>query len=128
MNGPVVLIFNLNGSGFEEIQRLSEKLGIRVRKVLPEEYGAPLALLAGLQNASEAAAKVAGFQDEMLVFVGFKPEQLDEYLQSFRSGKIPPVALKAVLTPTNALWNSLQLRDELCRENQEMMKNRQKQP
>ena len=41
---------------------------------------------------------------------------LNAFLHGFRADKIPPVSLKAILTPTNAGWNALQLHDELVKE------------
>ena len=59
-----------------------------------------------------------GFSDEMLVLVNCTGPLLDRFLQGFRRNKIPPVALKAVLTPTNRTWDSAALHAELLRERQ----------
>lgn len=126
MNSPIVLLYNLNGPNSTKIKLLCVKLGIRVRPVLPVEYGLPLAVLAGKEKAAAAPYNGAGFPDEMLVFVGFSSELLDAFLQGFREDKIPPIRLKAVLTPTNALWNSTMLMEELQQEHAAMEKARKK--
>ena len=52
----------------------------------------------------------------MLVFVDFSNGLLDRFLTALRRAKVPPIPLKAVLTPTNARWTSGKLREELSLE------------
>ena len=53
------------------------------------------------------------FIDEVRPLLG---GELDAFLRAFRSYRVAPVALKAVLTETNAGWDSVRLHEELCRE------------
>lgn len=115
MNRPLVLLYNLKNEKGTKIRRMCLPLGIATRLVEPEEYGLPLgALVEG--GAEQPAAEVEAFGEEMLLLVNLPSPLLDRFLQGFRRAKIQPVALKAVLTPTNSTWSSCQLRGELQRE------------
>ena len=46
----------------------------------------------------------------------FPAGMAQQFLLALKRAKLPPVALKAVLTPTNSRWNPSQLYQELCRE------------
>ena len=115
MNHPMVLLYNLDDPKGAKIRRMALPLGLRTRLVAPEQYGLTLAALTeGEEPESQWAGE--GFQEEMLLLVNCPGPLLDRFLQGFRRNKIPPVALKAVLTPTNRAWTSLQLREELAKE------------
>ena len=115
MNHPMVLLYNLDNPKGAKIRRMALPLGLRTRLVTPEQYGLTLAALTeGEEPESQWAGE--GFEEEMLLLVNCLGPLLDRFLQGFRRNKIPPVALKAVLTPTNRDWTSLQLREELAKE------------
>ena len=115
MNHPMVLLYNLDDPKGAKIRRMALPLGLRTRLVAPEQYGLTLAALTeGEEPESPWAGE--GFEEEMLLLVNCPGPLLDRFLQGFRRNKIPPVALKAVLTPTNRDWTSLQLREELAKE------------
>ena len=112
MNMPLILLYNLDNSKGAKIRRMCLPLGLRARLVKPEEYGLPDGA------APETPWTGETFGDEMLVLVNCTGPLLDRFLQGFRRNKIPPVALKAVLTPTNRTWDSAALHAELLRERQ----------
>ena len=115
MNHPMVLLYNLDNPKGAKIRRMALPLGLRTRLVAPGQYGLTLAALTeGEEPESPWAGE--GFEEEMLLLVNCPGPLLDRFLQGFRRNKIPPVALKAVLTPTNRAWTSLQLREELAKE------------
>ena len=115
MNHPMVLLYNLDTPKGAKIRRMALPLGLRTRLVTSAEYGLTLGALAE-GEAPETPWTGEGFGDELLLLVNCPGPLLDRFLQGFRRNKIPPVALKAVLTPTNRAWTSLQLREELARE------------
>ena len=115
MSHPVVLLYNLNSEKGRKIRRMCLPLKLRTRLVEPAEYGLSLNDLAA-GRAPETPWTGESFSDEVLLLVNCPGPLLDQFLQGFRRNKIPPVSLKAVLTPTNGAWNSLQLREELARE------------
>lgn len=115
MNMPLVLLYNLDSPKGAKIRRMCLPLGLRARLVQPEEYGLPLGDLAD-GAVPETPWTGEQFADEMLLLVNCTGPLLDRFLQGFRRNKIPPVALKAVLTPTNRSWDSAALHSELLRE------------
>ena len=117
MNMPLILLYNLDTPKGAKIRRMCLPLGLRTRLVKPEEYGLPLGeLVEG--TVPETPWTRESFSDEMLVLVNCTGPLLDRFLQGFRRNKIPSVALKAVLTPTNQTWDSTALHGELLRERQ----------
>lgn len=117
---PVVLTYHIAPAKLAKIQVLCLRLGIRVCPVPPEDYGAPLAALAGLAEKGQVPVPAEDFADEMLVMANFRPGMLDTFLNGFRQARIPPVPLKAMLTETNAQWNSVQLHRAIAEEHEAM--------
>ena len=116
---PAVLLFGLAGERGRGWSEAAEKLRVRVRHVLPAEYGLPLwRVLAG--GPAEPTAPLAALPEPMLVMAGFSRELLDAYLREARAAGAARVALKAVLTQTNAGWSARQLYDELSWEHEAM--------
>lgn len=121
MAAPTVLFYNLDSEKGRKIKLLCLTMKLRARSVSPAEYGIPLEeLLQGKGEKSQAEKE--GFSEEMLVMAYLTNGQLDAFLQGFRRKKIPPVSLKAVLTPSNSTWDSRKLREELLREREAMEK------
>lgn len=120
MSAPTILLYNLDNERGRQIKLLCLPLKIRARSVLPEEYGLTLSqLLNGEKPASPAPAP---FSDEMLLMADLAPAQMNRFLQAFRRKKLAPVALKAVLTATNAGWDSCKLHSELSLERQAVLR------
>lgn len=116
---PTVLLYNLDTDKGRQIKLLCLTMKLRARSVSPAEYSLTLSdLLSGKAAEGQAAEKT--FSEEMLVMANLTSAQTDRFLQGLRRKRIPPVALKAVLTATNAGWDSFQLRDELQREHEAM--------
>lgn len=122
---PIVLTYHIAPAKLAKIQVLCLRLGIRVCPVLPEDYGEPLAALAGLTEKGQYPTPTDTFTDEMLVMAHFRPGMMDAFLNGFRQSRIPPVPLKAMLTETNAQWNSVELHRAIAEEH-EMMRSARK--
>ena len=122
MKQPVLLMYNLSGERARAVSVAAMRLKIRVRRVSPEEYALPLAILCGLEGETEEGAPVCPFEEEMLVMALFPAGMMNAFLQAMRRAGISPVALKAVLTPTNAAWNSVRLHEELSREREAILR------
>ncbi len=119
---PVLYLYNLDNARGAKLRRMCLTLGIRTQPVPPQAHGLTLEELTA--GASAPADGRAGFSDEMLLMQGFSSGQIDALLHLFRRAKLAPVALKAVLTPTNRGWTSVQLHRELVKERQAMLEGR----
>lgn len=126
MKQPVLLCYNLSGEKMQKIRLAAMRLKIRVRPVEEDEYAQTVAALCGLEEKTDAAYVGAGFEDEMLVMANFPAGMMNAFLGLFRRMGIAPVALKAMLTPTNAAWDSEKLHAEIAGEHQAMMNGKEK--
>lgn len=94
------------------------RMGIRIRNIAPEQVGA-LAGAAGFEKSGAASTAdpeaLEKLQEEMLVLCNFSEARLDALLQGMRRSGIR-IALKAMLTESNAGWTFLQLYEELLKE------------
>lgn len=124
MAEPMILAYNLDSMMASRLGALCQSQGIRLRPVAPREYALPVGALAGIPvSAPPKASPVMGFREPMLVLCHILSPQLDALLAGMREAGLPRVALKAVLTPYNVAWSSIQLRDELMHEH-EAVQNR----
>lgn len=126
MKQPVLLCYNLSGEKMQKIRLAAMRLKIRVRPVEKDEYAQTVAALCGLEEKTDAAYVGAGFEDEMLVMANFPAGMMNAFLGLFRRMGIAPVALKAMLTPTNAAWDSEKLHAEIAGEHQAMMNGKKR--
>ena len=114
-----VLLYQIKGTKTAALLKpVLLKLGIRVRIVEPEQYLQSIGFLAGNKAFAESpeAYDGAGFEEPMMVMAGFSERKLDLFLTEMRRKKVPPIALKAIVTTQNQAWNSLQLYRELKEE------------
>ncbi len=101
------------------LRLLSVRLGLKLTAVPPERQGLTVeALFAG--ETAEGAAE-APFAEELLVLCGVGAGAMNLLLAELRRRHVP-IALKAVMTPTNAAWTVQQLHAELCREREAIAK------
>ena len=112
---PTILTFNLSEARISKLRFLCMKLGLTVRPVPTEDFCQPLSALCGLSDPAQAAA-AEPFSKEMLVFCHMDNAQVNRFLQTATQMRFAPVALKAILTPTNAAWTPAQLCQELKQE------------
>ena len=117
---PTILTFNLNENRLSKLRFICMKLGLAVRPVPAEECCQPISALCGLSAPADAAPAEA-FSEEMLIFCHMDNAQVNRFLQTARQMRFAPVALKAILTPTNAAWTPAQLCAELKQERQAVM-------
>ncbi len=126
----------------QKLKGVLVRLGIRIRNIAPEQIHQKVGYLAGLPGFEEEAEKepearqegeagqpephpeensaAARIPEKMLVLHGFGERKLNEMLNQFRKAKVPPIALKAVLTEHNCGWSFYELYQELCQEHEKM--------
>lgn len=115
MEKPLILCFALPEEDCAALKRFAKGYGASIRRVLPSSYALPIAAVAGGMEAP-AAPLLQELPEPMLVFANFPEAMLDVFLSALRASGLRKVALKAVVTPTNAAWKADELYRELCRE------------
>lgn len=115
-----VLSFGLEQAENKKLKTLCEMVGLRLRKVTPEEYGQPVGSFAGVLPKKDGAAAQAELSGKMLVFAFVSDRQLNVMLSSMKTAQIAIGSYKAVLTETNAAWDVPTLFAELCKEREEL--------
>lgn len=116
----MVLSFGLEAGENKKLKSLCEMVGLRLRKVLPEEYGQPVGSFAGVMPRVDGAEEQKELSGKMLVFAFVSDRQLNVMLSSMKTARIAIGSYKAVLTETNAAWTVPTLFAELCREREEL--------
>lgn len=124
MKPPVLLCYNLQGEKASKIKLLAMRLMIRMRPVNAEEYGQTLAALCDYEQLAELSSDIEPFTDEMLVLGNFSTDLINQFLIGFRQSMIPVVNLKAILTETNMVWNSVTLHSQLTEEHEALTNSR----
>ena len=119
-----VLMYNCNGEQWAKLRQIFLMLRVRIRPVEADQYGLTLAEL--LSRSGEKRGVEEDFSDPMLVFCGLSQGKLDQLLTAMARAQLPRIALKAMLTPTNAGWTSQQLWTELRREHAAMEAQRRR--
>ena len=118
-----VLLYNISADKLKKIRVILLRLGLQGRVVTAEEFALPVGQLAGLEDFSpaETAQADAGeaFREEMLVMCDLPSPLFSAFLNALRQNRCT-VALKAVLTETNAGWSSIRLHRELAAEHEAM--------
>lgn len=120
MSTPTLLMYNLESEKGNKIKLICLRLKIKIRIVKKEEYLQPLGAVAGLLPGNDLIYQEKGFDDEMMVMVNFTGGMVNAFLQEMRRQQIEPVSLKAMLTPTNARWDSITLHEEIKKEHEFM--------
>ena len=116
---PTLLLCNIPAEKMGVLRLLSVRLGLKLTAVPPERQGLTVEALVNGDTAEGAADD--SFAEEMLVLCGVGAGAMNLLLAELRRRHVP-IALKAVMTPTNAAWTMQQLHAELCREREAMEK------
>lgn len=127
-NTKKVLLFQVRQEKRIQIEALCRDLEMDAVTVDRKQYLEPLGVIAGIQGIPKSGKIYQGmdFPMEMMVFSGIHQELLEVFLQKYRELSIDPIALKAILTPTNIFWNAEQLYRELLKEHLELNRGKQK--
>ena len=116
---PEALLYNFSDpERFRQIRRYLNRQKVKTRIVTAPEFLHPLGYLFEIPGFHPSSQFNLGsnFNDEMIVLKDFSSAQMDGFLAFFRENQLPPVALKAMLTPVTQHWSSVQLHDELLKE------------
>ena len=124
MATETVLMYNCSGPEWAKLRQIFLMLRVRICPVEADQYGLTLAEL--LSRSGEKRGVEEDFSDPMVVFCGLSQGKLDQLLTAMARAQLPRIALKAMLTPTNAGWTSQQLWTELRREHAAMEAQRRR--
>ncbi|MCI8592066.1 MAG: DUF3783 domain-containing protein [Lachnospiraceae bacterium] len=119
---PQVLIYNVTDPlRKKRLNMLLLGMKIRAKVISADLYGQPIGALAGLKNIppSPIPEQFPDMTEEMLVMCHFPEALLNRFLPALRKNDLR-IPLKAVLTPSNAVWSSYQIYGELSREDARM--------
>jgi hypothetical protein len=117
---PTILFFNFKDKPrFDKIIRAILPLKIKIIKVNREDYLQPISYLIGKKDIDSTLEKYNGpeLDNEMLLLADMTDSQINQLLGSLRKAGVA-INLKAVLTENNQYWNTLQLYEELKKENE----------
>ncbi|MCD8357259.1 MAG: DUF3783 domain-containing protein [Clostridia bacterium] len=115
-NNPVILFYHPPELMRKRLPTILRNNGISVRVICKEMYTVPLDVLLGIRQPGKILPNLSGeLAEPMLIMHGFSSEGVDRVLKLLRENRIR-ISLKAVTTPTNLSWTSLQVYAELCRE------------
>ncbi len=116
MPQPQLLCFCMDEGKLAKVRLCAMRYKIRVRVVTPEEETLALGALCGLPAQEPIRHGETPVAEAMMVMALFPAGMLDAFLRLMRQMKVPPVALKAVLTKTNSAWDARALCAELMQE------------
>lgn len=96
--------------------------GASVRTVTPGQIHLSVGTLLGLSGfpSKPAPSALMAPDEEVLLMHGFTDPRIDSMLLAMRMAGLPPVSLKAVLTPFNCAWTFSELAGELKAEHAQM--------
>lgn len=126
----LVLAYNFTADRLPALKLACMLAKVPLKVVPREQLLQPLGFLAGVPGVEPVEETYAGdeAQEEMLILCGLNRPNLDRLLSAIRKGKLQSVALKAALTPTNALWSGVRLQGELAQEHAYMHGKRAPKP
>jgi hypothetical protein len=119
----IVLLYNLdNTDKGRKVKFTLIRLGIRIKNISKEQYNQAVGALAGMKEHTLVDEDYTGegFEEEMIVMKGLSSSRIDQMLLQFRKNDISKINLKAIITPSNQTWNSIQLYEEIKKEHEEM--------
>lgn len=122
----IALFYNFSEERMRKAKLALLPLKIRTKSVGKSEFNQPLGFLAGIKGIEPSKTEFYGedFDEEMIVMHNFTSKSIDNLIRALNKCGVGRVPLKAVITPTNKDWNSVQLfkavkadSDEMTRKN-----------
>lgn len=122
-NKAQILLFHVEPGKAKQIEAVCRSLKLQTVKVKPSSYNQKLGYLAGITGFNRENTTYQGpdFPSEMMVFSGMDSDTVDAFLAKYKEASIPPISLKAILTPHNVFWSADNLYKELFREHQNFL-------
>ena len=118
-NTKKVLAFEIKSGKEQLIRNCCASMGVDYRRMLPSDHKKTLGSLAGIAGIpTKTTSDSMGekIEQEMLVFSGFDPDELEAFLELYRMQGIEKVNYKATVTMYNIFWTPEMLYQELKKE------------
>ena len=124
----LVLLYNFSEERTAKIRRSALPLKIGVRVIERADYHQPVGVLFGDKDFQpvEGTFNDIPFADEMLLMYGFSRRDIDNLIRALNKNGVGRIPLKAVVTPTNIWWDSMELHSAIVSDHQEMARRNQK--
>lgn len=121
-----ILMYNFDKEKARKIQLICMQMKFKIKVIPKEDYLKPIGAFIHATDPDETYEVYTkeGFEEEMLVMAGLHDKQINDLLMAFKKQRIPFINLKAMVTPNNIQWNSLQLREELMAEHEAILEQR----
>ena len=117
---PIILSFNVEGERLDMLKKAAGSTDTEVRPIPASRFGQSLFSLIG-DEKGYSSPLLRSFTGEMLVFVSVPEAAFSLILDALKATLKPNIALKAVLTPTNAMWSAIELYGELVKEREAIL-------
>ena len=121
MPKPMILTFNFTPDRLSKLRFICLRLGLQAVDVPEPGFYNTLGAICGLSEPNDAEGQRT-FAEEMMVFAHMDNALVNRFLQTAKQMRFAPVALKAILTPTNAEWTPGRLCEELKQERAAILK------
>ncbi len=105
----LILVYGFEEERLSRLKRAAAPLRFTIKTVQQSDYGQKLGYLIGAEGYESSPSEQTEIIDEMLLMSGFTSADIDMLLMAMRKHGVGRVALKAVVTPTNIDWNSIEL-------------------
>lgn len=121
-----ILMYNFDKEKAKKIQLICMQMKFKIKVIAKEDYLKPIGSLLHAADQAETfdVYQGEGFLEEMLIMSGLNDRQINDLLMAFKKQRIPFINLKAMVTPNNIHWNSLQLREELMAEHEAILEQK----
>lgn len=118
----IVLLYNFDNARLPKIKRALLPLKICIKTVEKEDFSQPIGCLVGMKDIEPVGEKYSGdgFTDEMMLMAGFTSARIDALIRALNKNGVGRIDLKAVVTPTNKDWNSIELYEAVKADHEEM--------
>ena len=117
-----VLLYNFDAAEQAAAKRALLPLHFSVRVISGEEMLLPVGYLASLTDDDTKRDYSTDTFGMLVVMGGFLGSDVDKLLSAMRKAGFGRDVLKAVITPTNAVWCGGELYAEILREHEQMRK------
>lgn len=115
-----VLLYNFDKNEQAAIKRALLPLHFNIRTVADDDIFLPVGYLCGLIDDSGKRETNTENFGKLVVMGGFISSDVDKLLSAMRKAGFGRDVLKAVVTPTNAVWCAAELYAEILKEHLQM--------